>query len=302
MRSSSHTPHATSHRPYWGLLFISPWLIGFLVFTAGPMVTSLFLSFHIYDLHSMEYVGVENYRRLFFEDPLFWKSLQVTLTYALIAVPLGVVGSLALAVLLNQKIRGQRFFRTFFYMPSLVPVVASALVWQWVFNTDNGALNQFLSWFGFPNVAWLQDERFTLWAFVMMSLWGIGGGRMVIFLAGLQGIPESYLEAATLDGASPFQRFRSITLPLLSPVVFFNLVMGLIGAFQVFTSAYIMTSGGPNNATRFYALNLFQTAFEQFRLGKASAMAWVLFLILVAFTAVQFAASKRWVHYEGGAK
>jgi len=263
------------------------------------MVTSLFLSFQIYDLHSMEFVGVENYRRLLFDDPLFWKSLQVTLTYALFAVPLGVAGSLLLAVLLNQKVRGQRFFRTFFYMPSLVPVVASALVWQWVFNTDNGALNQFLSWFGLPNVAWLQDERFTLWAFVLMSLWSIGGGRMVIFLAGLQGIPESYLEAATLDGASPLQRFWRITLPLLSPVMFFNVVMGFIGAFQVFTSAYIMTSGGPNNATRFYALNLFQTAFEQFRLGKASAMAWVLFLILVAFTAIQFAASKRWVHYEG---
>lgn len=286
----------------WGWVFVSPWVFGFLAFTLGPMLVSLFLSFHIYDLHTLEPVGSENYRRLLFEDRIFWKSLRITLTYALVAVPIGVAGSLALAVLLNQKIRGQRVFRTFFYMPSLVPAVASALVWQWVFNTDNGALNQFLAWFGAPPIAWLQDEGWALPAFILMSLWGIGGGRMVIFLAGLQGIPDSYLEAATLDGATPWQRFRKITLPLLSPVMFFNVVMGLIGAFQVFTSAYIMTGGGPNDATRFYALYLFQTAFEQFKLGKASALAWVLFLILVLITAIQFAVSKRWVHYEGATK
>ncbi|MFN3729530.1 MAG: carbohydrate ABC transporter permease [Fimbriimonadaceae bacterium] len=283
---------------FWGYLFISPWLIGFLVFTAGPMLTSLFLSFHIYDLHRMEYVGTENYVRLFTVDPVFWKSLRVTLIYAFVAVPIGVVGSLALAVLLNQPVRGQPLFRTLYYMPSLVPAVASALVWQWVFNTDNGALNAILGWFGGPAIAWLQDERYTLSAFVLMSLWGIGGGRMVIFLAGLQGIPDSYLEAATLDGAGPLRRFMKITLPLLSPVFFFNVVMGFIGAFQVFTSAYVMTGGGPNNASRFYALYLFQTAFEQFKLGKASAMAWVLFFIIALITAGQFLASRKLVYYE----
>jgi multiple sugar transport system permease protein len=283
----------------WGYLFIAPWLLGFLIFTVGPMLTSLFLSFHIYDLSRMEYVGAENYRRLLFEDPLFWKSLRITFTYALFAVPLGVAGSLALAVLLNQKVRGIRLFRTLYYLPSLVPAVASAIVWQWVFNTDNGALNQGLMWLGLPNIAWLQDEKWTLTAFVIMSLWGIGGGRMVIFLAGLQGVPDQLLEAATIDGASPWRRFLKITMPLLSPVLFFNLVMGLIGAFQVFTSAYVMTAGGPNNASRFYALYLFQTAFEQFKLGKASAMAWILFLILVVVTAVRFYGSRKWVYYEG---
>lgn len=285
----------------WGWLFVSPWILGFLVFTAGPMLTSLFLSFQVYDLHRMEYVGAENYRRLFTVDPIFLKSLRITIVYALFAVPLGVMGSLALAVLLNQRVRGQRLFRTLFYLPSLVPSVASAIVWQWMFNTDNGALNQFLGWLGMPPVAWLQNEKWTLPAFVLMSLWGVGGGRMVIFLAGLQGVPESLLEAATLDGASPWRRFRNVTLPLLSPVMFFNVVMGVIGAFQVFTQAYVMTGGGPNNASRFYALYLFQTAFEQFKLGKASAMAWVLFVILIAITALQFYGSRRWVYYERAA-
>ena len=250
----------------------------------------------------MEYIGGENYTRLLFTDKIFWKSLSVTITYAVFSVPLGVVGSLALAVLLNQKVAGQKLFRTMLYLPSLVPAVASALLWQWVFNADNGALNQMLGWVGLPNVEWLQDEHFTLTAFVLMSLWGIGGGRMVIFLAGLQGIGDTYLEAATLDGASPWRRFVSITLPLLSPVMFFNVVMGLIGSFQVFTSAYVMTGGGPNNASRFYALYLFETAFQQFKLGKASAMAWILFLILLAITGIQFAIGKRWVHYEGSTK
>ena len=282
----------------WGWIFIAPWLFGFLVFTAGPMLVSLFLSLHVYDLHRIEFVGAENYRRLFTVDPIFPKALRTTLLYALFAVPLGVTASLALAVLLNQKVRGLPVFRTLFYLPSLVPSVATAIVWSWVFNTDNGALNQGLSFFGVPPIAWLQDEHWTLPAFVLMSLWGVGGSRMIIFLAGLQGIPESFLEAATLDGAGPWRRFVNVTLPLLSPVLFFNIVMGVIGAFQVFTTAYVMTGGGPNNASRFYALYLFQTAFEQFKLGKASAMAWVLFTILLVITAIQFYGSRRWVYYE----
>jgi len=272
--------------------------LGFLVFTAGPMLASLFLSFHVYDLHSMRYVGAENYRRLFTVDPVFLKSLRITVVYALLAVPLGVAGSLALAVLLNQRVRGLPLFRTLFYLPSLVPSVATGIVWQWVFNTDNGALNQGLGLLGVPPIAWLQDERWTLPAFVLMSLWGVGGTRMIIFLAGLQGIPESLTEAAALDGATPWRRFRNVTLPLLSPVLFFNVVMGVIGAFQIFATAYVMTGGGPNDASRFYALYLFQTAFEQFKLGKASAMAWVLFLILMAITGLQFYGSRRWVYYE----
>jgi len=283
----------------WAYLFLLPWIIGFLVFTAGPMVTSLWLSFHKGDFVSVEYVGLENYRRLFTEDPLFWKSLKVTILYAVVAVPLGIAGSLGLAMLLNTKVKGIPLFRTLFYLPSLVPAVATAVLWQWLFNTDNGLLNQILGFFGFIGPQWLQDEKWTLPGFIIMSLWGIGGGRMVIFLAGLQGIPESYKEAAMLDGAGPKMIFRHVTLPLLSPVVFFNVVLGIIGTFQYFTQAYVMTGGGPNNASLFYALYLFRNAFEYFKIGKASAMAWVLFAVLLIITAIQFGLSKRWVHYEG---
>lgn len=286
----------------WGYVFILPWIVGFLTLTAGPMLTSLWLSFHKYDFASREFVGLENYRRLFTDDPLFWKSLAVTATYALFSVPLGIAGSLALALLLNTKVKGLAFFRTFYYLPSLVPAVASAVLWGWVFNTDSGLLNQALGIFGFAGPQWLQDEKWTLPAFVLMSLWGIGGGRMVIFLAGLQGIPDTYYEAASLDGAGAWARFRHVTLPLLSPVVFFNVVLGVIGSFQFFTQAYVMTGGGPNDASLFYALSLFRNAFEYFKVGKASAMAWVLFAILLLITLVQLKLSQRWVHYEGDAK
>lgn len=287
---------------FWGFMFITPWLLGFLVFTAGPMLTSLYLSLTKYDLAKMEFVGTENYRRLLFKDELFAKSLVNTLTYAVVTVPLGIAGSLAIAILLNQRVRGQRVFRTLFYLPSLVPGVASAILWQWIFNADNGILNSGLSVLGLPPVEWLQDERYTMSAFVLMSLWGVGGGRMVIFLAGLQGIGDTYYEAAKLDGASPWQQFRKVTLPLLSPVMFFNLILGVIGSFQIFTSAYVMTGGGPNNASLFYALYLFRNAFEMFKLGKASAMAWILFVILLLLTLIQFWGSKKWVHYEGEAR
>lgn len=290
----------TRKRGLWGLFFILPWLIGFIAFTAGPMLSSLWLSLNIYDLHKMKFAGAENYRHLVAVDPVFWKSVRVTLIYALVSVPLGIVGSLALAVLLNQKVRGQRLFRTLFYMPSLVPSVASALLWSWVFNADSGVLNQALETLGLPAVKWLQDERFALSAFILMSLWSVGGPRMVIFLAGLQSVPDSYLEAATIDGAGPWGRFRRITLPMLSPVMFFNLVMGIIGSFQLFTTAYVMTNGGPNNATRMYVLYLFQEAFFNFKMGKASAMAWMLCAFLMLVTGAQFLAGRRWVHYEAG--
>jgi multiple sugar transport system permease protein len=217
------------------------------------------------------------------------------------AVPLGVLGSLGAALLLNARLRGQAAFRTLFYLPTMVPAVASALLWIWVFNAESGLLNLSLRGAGIEGPAWLQDERWALPAFVIMSLWGIGGARMVIFLAGLQGVSDAYYEAATLDGASAWKRFRHVTLPLISPVTFFNLVMGIIGAMGVFTSAYVMTGGGPNNATLFYNLYLFRNAFEYFKLGKASAMAWVMFAVLLALTLIQIRLSKRWVHYEGEA-
>jgi len=286
---------------FFGALFITPWVLGFLIFTAGPMVVSFLLSLHTYDLHNLRFVGWENYRRLFVEDPLFWKSLRVTVTYALFSVPLGIAGSLSLALLLNQKVWGVPAFRVFCYMPSLVPAVASAILWQWAFNANHGFINQIVGLFGFGKPQWLQDENWTLPAFVIMSLWGVGGGRMIIFLAGLQSIPQSYYEAATLDGADPWQQFKAVTLPMLSPVTFFNLILGLIGSFQVFTSAYVMTNGGPNNASLFYALYLYRNGFEYMKFGKASALAWVLFAILLVLTLLQFRLSRRWVYYEEAA-
>ena len=286
-----------------GLLFITPWILGFLIFSLGPMIASLYLSFCKYDLHTLEWVGGENYRRLLTADPLFWRALQNTVIYVALSVPLGLAGSLAIALLLNQNVRGQRVFRTFFYLPSLVPAVASSLLWLWVLNSENGLLNYGLMFLGVPHNScprWLEDPAWTLPAFAMMSLWGIGGARMIIFLAGLQGISESYYEAAHIDGASSTQKFLFITLPMLSPTIFFNLILGIIGSFQVFTSAYVMTSGGPGNASLFYVLYLFRNAFEYFKLGKASAMAWILFALLLGFTVVQFKNARRWVHYEGG--
>jgi len=291
------------HERISGMLFIAPWLIGFLIFSLGPMAGSFYLSLCKYDLHSLEWVGAENYRRLLTSDALFWRALQNTVIYVLFAVPLGLAGSLIIAILLNQNVRGQRFFRTCFYLPSLVPAVASSLLWLWVLNSENGLLNYGLTWIGVPHrlcPRWLEDPAWTLPAFILMSLWGIGGARMIIFLAGLQGISESYYEAATIDGASNLQKFGHITLPLLSPTIFFNLILGIIGSFQVFTSAYVMTSGGPGNASLFYVLYLFRNAFEYFKLGKASALAWILFAVLLGFTLIQFQNARKWVHYEGG--
>lgn len=287
---------------FWGFLFICPWLLGYLIFTAGPMLGSIVLSLCKYDLHTLEYVGTENYERLLAKDPLFWVSLRNTALYVLLAVPLGLTGSLLLAMLLNQKVRGIAFFRTMYYLPSIVPGIASALLWMWIFHPDAGILNAGLKLLGITGPRWLFDEHWALPALVLMSLWGIGGSRMIIFLAGLQGISDQYYEAAKIDGASNWQQFRHVTLPMLTPTIFFNLILGVIGSFQVFDSAYVMTNGGPNNATLFYVLYLYNNAFRFFKLGKASAMAWILFLILLVFTIAQFRNASRWVHYEGEEK
>ena len=285
----------------WGLALISPWLLGFLIFTAVPMLASLYLSFCKYDLHTLSFVGAKNYDVLLHE-PRFWKSLGNTAIYVLFAVPLGLTGSLLIAVLLNQKVKAIPIFRTLFYLPSLVPAVASSLVWAWVFHPDAGILNYALSKIGIQGPKWLQDPKTALTSLIIMSLWGIGGGRMLIFLAGLQGISDELYEAAQLDGAKGWACFRHITLPMLSPTIFFNLILGIIGSFQVFTSAYIMTSGGPEDSTLMYVLYLYNNAFREFKLGKASAMAWILFIVLLGFTLVQFKNASKWVYYEGGDK
>lgn len=288
-----------------GYLFISPWLIGFLIFAAGPILLSLFMSFTQWSLLSApQWVGLSNYQEIIFDDPLVYKSLWNTAYYVFFSVPLGVVFSLALAILLNQKLRGLSIFRTIFFLPSVTNMVAVSLLWMWIFNPEFGLLNRALSFFGITGPLWLQSEVWSKPALILMSLWGIGGG-MIINLAALQNIPVELYEAADLDGARKWHRLRHITLPLISPAIFFNLIMNMIGSFQVFTQAFVMTGssgqgeeGGPNNATLFFVLYLYKKAFQQFKMGYASALAWILFAIILVFTVLQFALSRRWVYYE----
>ncbi len=280
-----------------GLLFISPWLIGFLCFTIGPFFSSVYLSFNSYDLvHSPKWVGTANYSTLLNDDPMFWQSLWVTVRFAAVSVPLGVIVGVALALLLNTKVKGQTIFRTVFYLPSIVPAVANAVVFSWILNPEIGLVNGILRALGVEGPAWLNDTKWALWSLILMSLWGVGGS-MVIYLAGLQDIPAHLYEAAMLDGASSYQRLRKITLPLLTPVIFFNLVMGIIGSFQYFTEAFIMTKGGPEGSTSFYALYLFQRAWQYLDMGYACAMAWIVFVIVMAITGIVFQSQKRWVHF-----
>ncbi len=279
--------------------FTSPWWLGLVILVIGPMIASILISFTRWDIISPPvWVGVENYKELFTEDPLFWKSLKVTFTFTLVLVPVQLVLSLLVAILLNQKIKGMPFYRTMFYLPTVLPVVASSMLWLWIFYPQ-GLLNFFLSVFGIPPQQYLTSESLALPAIMLMSLWGSFGTNMIIFLAGLQGIPRTLYEAAEIDGASIWMKFKKITFPMLSPVIFFNFVMGIIGTFQVFTQGYLLTDGKPNNSTLFYVLYLYRKAFEYLEMGTASAMAWVLFIIIMAATAVIMKSSSSWVYYEG---
>ena len=281
-----------------GLLFVSPWLVGFLLLQAWPFVGSAYLSLTSYDLVSApRYVGLENYRTLVSDDPAFWQSLWVTVRYAIVAVPLSVVAGVSLALLLNVEIRGQAIFRTLFYLPSVLPQVATAVLFSWLLNPEMGLVNGVLRLVGVQGPSWLQDAKWAPWTLVMLSVWGVGGG-MVIYLAGLKDVPTYLYEAATLDGASALQRLRAVTLPMLTPVIFYNVVMGVIGAFQTFTEAYVMTKGGPDGSTTFYALYLFRRAWENLDMGYACAMAWVLFLGIAVVTTLLFRGQKRWVVYD----
>ena len=279
-------------------LFISPWLLGFLVFTAGPMLFAIYLSFTRWDvIGSPHWIGLANFKELFFDDPKFWISLKVTAIYSVIAVPLLLSSSLMVAVLLNQKIKAMGLFRTIFYLPTVLPVVATSMLWMNLLYPD-GLINRLLGLVGIPQTSWLTNENTALGALIFMSLWGFGAS-MIIFLAGLQGIPKTLYEAATIDGAGTWARFWNVTLPMLSPIIFFNFVMGVIRTFQVFTQGYIITNGGPNYATLFYVLYLYQNAFEYLRMGYAAAMAWVLFFILMTLTLLILKSSSAWVYYEG---
>ena len=279
------------------LFFLSPWLIGFIVFLAGPMAASLGLSFTRYKIiQPPVWIGIDNYTRMMGDD-LFYKSLRVTITYTALSVPLGITVALGIALLLNQTRFMSGVFRTVFYLPSVISGVAVAIVFAWIFNHRFGILNYFLSLIGIEGPPWLSHPRYVLWAFVLMSLWGIGT-TAIIFLAALQGVPATLYEAAEIDGAGARRKFFSITLPMISPSILFVLIMGIIGTFQTFTQAYIMTGGGPANATLFYILYLYKNAFNWFEMGYASALAWVLFAIILVLTLIMLRSSSRWVYYE----
>jgi len=280
-------------------LFISPWLLGFIIWEVGPMIASLVLSLTKYNITSPPiFVGLANYKRAFTEDPLFWHSLKVTATYAAFAIPLGLILGFTVALLLNFDIPGVSIWRTVYYLPSVISGVAVAILWQFIFQPQFGILNTLLKMMGLKGPEWLYSTTWVLPAFIIMSLWGIGGG-MVIYLAGLQGIPTALYESAQIDGANWWQQLWKITLPMMTPTIFFNLVMGLIGTFQIFTSAYVMTQGGPMYASLFYNLYLYNNAFVFFEMGYASMLAWALLAIILILTLLTIKSSAAWVYYEG---
>jgi len=283
-----------------GLLFIAPWIVGFLAFTLYPICSSLFFSFCDYSvLERPVWIGAENYTELAHDD-VFWISLKNTAYYAVFALSFGLILSISIALLLNTKVRGMAFYRTIFFLPSIVPAVATAILWLWILNGKFGVLNYTLSLLGIPDrslPAWLDSKEWAMPALIMMSLWGIGHS-MVIYLAGLQDVPIHLYESADIDGASWWQKTVHITLPMLSPSIYFNLIMGIIGTFQVFAAPYIMTNGGPERATHFYSFYLYNLAFEDLRMGYACAMAWILFVIILVLTLAATKVSQRHVHYE----
>jgi multiple sugar transport system permease protein len=281
-----------------GFLGILPWLIGFLAFTAGPLLVSFFLSFTQWDIvRPPQWVGLANYIRMFSDDQLFRTSLGVTFAYVLMSVPLQLVVGLALALLLNAGVRGMNIFRTIFYLPAVLSGVAVALMWIWILHPDLGVANGLLGLVGIEGPGWFWDQRWALPSVVLMRLWSVGGGA-VIYLAGLQNIPPHLYEAAAIDGAGRWRQFWSITLPLLTPTLFFQLIVIMIDAFRIFTEAYVITKGGPLNATYFYMLYLYEEAFQNFNMGYASALGWVLTVITAAAAFVLFRTSNRWVYYE----
>lgn len=286
-----------------GYLFLLPWALGLILFIVGPMMTSGFLSFTRYDIvNPPKFVGLKNFIEIFTKDRLFWPSMMLTFRYALIVVPMSLVGALAAAMLLNQALRGTAWFRTFFFLPHLTPIVAAAVLWGWIFNADVGPINHWIRTITGSDDApgWFRDPDWAMAGLIIMAMWGaIGGNTMIIFLAGLQGVPQELYDAAIVDGAGMWAKFRHVTLPMLTPTIFFNMVLGIIGALRVFAVAFVATQGGPAYATWFYALHIYTRAFQYFEMGYASALAWIFFFVLFVFTYVQFRQSRRWVYYAG---
>ncbi|MEY8344828.1 carbohydrate ABC transporter permease [Niallia circulans] len=286
-----------------GYLFISPWIIGFIGLMLGPMLFSFYASFTDYNITSkMNFIGLANYKQMFTVDDMFWTSLWNTLYYVLFSVPITTAGALLLAVLLNQKVKGMKIFRTIFYLPAVLSGVAVYFLWMQLLSPSTGMVNTMLSWIGIEGPAWLFDPKWTKPALILMKIWSVGGG-MLLYLASLQGVSKNLYEAAEIDGANIFQKFFHITLPMVSPVIFFDLVTSTIGSFQIFQEAYVMSesgNGGPANSLLFYNLHMWNNAFKTFDMGYASGMAWILFVIIMILTIFQLKISKRWVHYEGG--
>lgn len=301
--SRVHLKSSVVRRNINGWLFISPWLVGFFSLTLYPMLSSLYYSFTDYNvIQPPDWVGFGNYVRLLTEDPVFWTSVGNTLYYVALYVPLTIVCSIAIAMLLNTDVRGRSLFRTAVFLPSMVPEIVTGLLWFWMLNPQFGFANTFLQLLGLPTIGWLSDPAWSKPSLVLIGLWGLGGS-MVIYLAALQDIPEHLYEAAEIDGAGIWTKTRHITLPLLTPTILFNLVLGVINAFQTFTSVFVITkgTGGPIDSTLFYGLVLYRNAFTYLKMGYASAMAWLLFLIIMTVTGVIFWTSRRWVFYSGDA-
>lgn len=287
----------------WGLLFVSPFIIGFAIFMLGPMLFSFIGSFTNYNLTSkMDYIGLANFKRMFTLDELFWKSLYNTAYYVLFNVPLTAVGSVLLAVLLNQRVRGISIFRTIFYLPAILSGVAVYVLWMQMLSPSSGLVNIVLSWFSIEGPAWLFDPNWTKPALILMKLWSVGGA-MLLYLATLQNVPNQLYESAEIDGASAFGRFRHITLPMITPIIFYDVVTSTIGAFQIFQEAYVMSesgTNGPANSLLFYNLHMWNKAFVAFDMGYAMAMSMILFIIVLSLTFINMKLAPRWVHYGGG--
>ncbi len=283
-----------------GLLFVSPWLIGFLAFTLYPLVSSMYYSFTRFDLlNPPNFLGLNNYIEILTKDPLFKRVMYNTVYYVGLSAPLGVATAFLMASLLNTRIVGRSAFRAIFFFPSIVPAVVTAMVWAFLLNVQYGAINATLRGFGFPTIPFLSKPDLAKPTLILIHMWA-QGSAIVIFLASLQDVPRSLYEAATVDGANGWHKFWNITIPMCTPVILFNLIMGLIGGFQNFTLPWLLTGGGPNQATEFYSLHLYRNAFNYMRMGKASALAWILFAIIVTFTILLFRTSGRWVYYAAG--
>lgn len=279
-----------------GYLFLTPWIAGVAIWIVIPIISSFVLSFTKYEiLTPAKFVGFSNYQKLM-HNPEFWQSLKVTVYYTSGAVPLNLICGLLLALLLNQKIKALSIIRTIYYMPAVISGVAVSILWIWIFNPEIGILNAILASFGIKGLGWVTSQTWVIPAFIIMSLWAVGGS-MLLYLAGLQGIPTQLYEAAEIDGATAWHKFWKITLPMMTPVIFFNLIMGIIGSFQSFTYAFVMTEGGPADASLFYVLNLYNNAFLYFKMGYASALAWILFIILLLFVLLIFKSTPFWLYY-----